>query len=379
MVAVCMKWHLTKAQATTQITYLNHLDILWHANIKNGNITTHTLLAILEYCIHVAILFNEILINKEIGWDEKTTDECKELAHGLMQYFEDWKIETDDLLTASNNQAKQQQINKCVMSMVIYNNLCTSYWIFLYAQSVLRHVHDNSPSGLFVPVLHSNTSLLKAWFSLVHSNQKDTSCNYITAVSTLYAGAEVQVICNSRNKSYSENDIVAPEDEQGATALEQALGRKDSWRQKTVSDIISTITMEQCTNESQSQSWLPFLENSESEHQMNANKTQIGMELCQVILLSQFVGVNHFLDIIFPSNTTLAVHDSEMYLCIKNYFEMCIGTPSSGFFHALCCLNNGGKKDLMMHAACFSEHSCQVSEMNLPKRQKVRWLTHLTI
>jgi len=42
----------------------------------------------------------------------------------------------------------------------------------------------------------------------------------------LYAGAEVQALCNSRNKSYSENDI--PEDEQGATALEQALGRKDS-------------------------------------------------------------------------------------------------------------------------------------------------------
>jgi len=100
-------------------------------------------------------------MNKEIGLDEKTTDECKELA-----YFEDWKIETDDLLTASNNQAKQQQINKCVMSMVIYNNLCTSYWIFLYAQSVLRHVHDNSPSGLFVPVLHLNTSSLEAWFSL---------------------------------------------------------------------------------------------------------------------------------------------------------------------------------------------------------------------
>jgi len=266
------------------------------------------------------------------------------------------------------------------MSMVTYNDLriCVTGF-FLYARSVIKNVHDNSPSGLFVPVLHSNTSSLEAWFSLVRSNHKDTSRDYITAVSTLYAGAEVQALRNSRNKSYSENDIVAAEDEQGATALERALGRKDSWRQKTVSDIISTITMERCTDESQSQSWSPFLENSESECGMNADKTQIGMELCQVIMLSRFVGVNHFLDIVFPSNIASNVHDGEMYLHVKNYFEMCIGMPSSGFFHALCHLNNGGKKGLMMRVACFSEHCCQVSEMNLLKRQKVRWSTHLTI
>jgi len=115
-------------------TYLNCLDILQHANIKNGNTITHTLLATIEYYMHVAILFNEILMNKEIRLDEKTIDECKELAYGLMQYFEDWKMETDDLLTGSNNQAKRQQINKCFMSMVTYNDLCIcATGFFLYA------------------------------------------------------------------------------------------------------------------------------------------------------------------------------------------------------------------------------------------------------
>jgi len=60
----------------------------------------------LEYCLHVAILFNEILMNKEVRLDEKNIDEYEELARGSMQYFEDWKMETDDLLTDSNNQAK---------------------------------------------------------------------------------------------------------------------------------------------------------------------------------------------------------------------------------------------------------------------------------
>jgi len=103
------------------------------------------------------------------------------------------------------------------------------------------------------------------------------------------------------------------------------------------------------------------------------------MELCQVILWSQFVGVNHFWDIVFPSNMSSNVHDGEMYLRVKNYFEMSIGTLSSSFFHALCGLNNDGKKGLTMHVACCSEHCCQASELNLRKRQKARWSTRLTI
>jgi len=64
-------------------TYLNCLDILQHAYM-NGNTITHTLLATLKYCVHVAILFSEILMNKEVRLDEKNIDEYEELAHGLM-------------------------------------------------------------------------------------------------------------------------------------------------------------------------------------------------------------------------------------------------------------------------------------------------------
>jgi len=94
----------------------------------------------------------------------------------------------------------------------------------------------------FVPVLHSNTSSLEAQFSLVCSTKKDTCCDYIAAVSTFYAGVGVEALHDSRNKSYSEKDIIVVlEDKNGVTAIEMTLGRNDSWHQKTVKDIISMI------------------------------------------------------------------------------------------------------------------------------------------
>jgi len=185
-----------------------------------------------------------------------------------------------------------------------------------------------------VPVLHSNTSSLEAWFSLVRLAHKDTSCHYITAVSTFYAGAGVEALRNSRNKCYSEKDIVAPDDEDGENAINCTLGRKDCWRQKTVSEIMVAITRDIDTNETQS--WSPFCENLENEYQTNENNIKNGSELCWLISISEFVSVNCFWDILFPSDThTTNSHDSDMCHQIQSYLKMCIGTPSSLFFR-LC-------------------------------------------
>jgi len=45
---------------------------------------------------------------------------------------------------------------------------------------------------------------------------------------------------------------------------------------------------------------------------MDNGNRQVGMELCQVISMFQFVGVNQFWDIMFPSNAALNTHDSEL-------------------------------------------------------------------
>jgi len=211
-------------------TYLNRLRILHHANISKGNASTNTKLATIEYCVHTAIIFNEVLMNKDVKLDECSIDEYEELVRGSMKYFEEWKLETDNAMTNANNPSEQHELSKCFMSIVTYNDLriCVSGF-FLYARSILKAIEGGSSSGFFVPVLHSNTSSLEAWFSLVRLAHKDTSCHYITAVSTFYAGAGVEALRNSRNKCYSEKDIVAPDDEDGENAINHTLGRKDCW------------------------------------------------------------------------------------------------------------------------------------------------------
>jgi len=116
---------------------------------------------------------------------------------------------------------------------------------------------------------------------------------------------------NSRNKSYSEKDIIAPDDEGGGTAINCTLGRKDCWKQKTVIDITAAITRDVDTNATQS--WLPFCEKLEKDYETNKNNIENGSELCQLILISEFVGMNCFWDILFPTNTQTAnSHDSGM-------------------------------------------------------------------
>jgi len=235
-------------------------------------------------------------------------DEYEELVCGSMKFFEEWKLETDTAITNANIPSERHELSKCFMSMVTYNDLCICVsGFFLYARSILETVNGGCSSGLFVPVLHSNTSSLEAWFSLVRLAHKDTSCHYITAVSTFYAGAKVEALCNSRNKSY----IVAPDDEGGETAINHTLGRKDCWRQKTVSDITAAITRDVDTNETQS--WSPFCENLEKDYETNKNNIENGSELCWLILISEFVSVNCFWDILFPANMqTTNKHDSGM-------------------------------------------------------------------
>jgi len=47
-------------------------------------------------------------------------------------------------------------------------------------------------SGLaFIPMLHLNTSILEAFFSLICSMKKESARDYLKAISTTHAGTEV--------------------------------------------------------------------------------------------------------------------------------------------------------------------------------------------
>jgi len=136
--------------------HLHHLSILKNANQLHGNNMTSAQLATIEYCMHVGIIFNETLMNKELYLCADNIEKKERLLHQSLKYFEDWKHETD----SSGN-------SKFFISMITYSDLQICVCGFLaYAHMVLN-------MGLaFVPMLHSNTSILKALFSQVRSKKK---------------------------------------------------------------------------------------------------------------------------------------------------------------------------------------------------------------
>ena len=86
--------------------------------------------------------------------------------------------------------------------MITYSDLRICVCGFLaYAHMVLN-------MGLaFVPMLHSNTSILEALFSQVRSRKKETTRDYAKAISTIHAGTEVVALQGNQCKSYSEQDV----------------------------------------------------------------------------------------------------------------------------------------------------------------------------
>jgi len=163
--------------------YMHHLAVLKEANkTACGNSITSATLATIEYCTHVAIIFNENLMNAKLSLSMDNIDEREGKVRQSMEYFQEWKRDAD-----------QSQNNKAFLSMITYSNLriCVAGF-FAYARLVLH-------SGVeFVPMLHSNTSILEALFSLVRSMKKETARDYPKAVSTIRAGTEVVALSGNR-------------------------------------------------------------------------------------------------------------------------------------------------------------------------------------
>ncbi len=165
--------------------YLHCLEICKEANQKHGNSSTLTMLATIEYCVHVSILFIENLMNGELSLSTANSDEHERMVCTSMNYFQDWKIEADN-----------SQNSKAFLSMITYSDLwiCVSGF-FAYAHLALH-------SGvMFVPMLYSNTSILEAFFSLAWSMRKESAQDYPKALSTIHTGSESVALFGNQCKS----------------------------------------------------------------------------------------------------------------------------------------------------------------------------------
>jgi len=60
---------------------------------------------------------------------------------------------------------------------------------------------------IYVPALHSNTSSLKACFSLVQSMQKESSHDYSAIVTVQNAASGIVTLKGKCNKSYCLSDV----------------------------------------------------------------------------------------------------------------------------------------------------------------------------
>jgi len=73
--------------------HLHHLSILKNANQLHGNNMTSAQLATTEYCMHVGIIFNETLMNKELNLCADNIEK-RETVTAVFEIF--WRLETWD-------------------------------------------------------------------------------------------------------------------------------------------------------------------------------------------------------------------------------------------------------------------------------------------
>jgi len=177
--------------------YKSRLADLMAYSQKHGNTIVATKLCTIEYCMHVAIIFNETLLNCKVCFNSSNIAKHEMNLQDSLKYFEDWKKCCD-----SENK------NENFLPQITYNNLQMTVCGFMaYTWLVLLHVDEKACQKMYVPALHSNMSTLESWFLLVPSMHKDNTRDYGTTVSTRNAASGIQTIKGQRNKSYCASDV----------------------------------------------------------------------------------------------------------------------------------------------------------------------------
>jgi len=303
--------------------YRTRLDILKAFNQSHGDSVTTTKLSTLEYCVNVAILFNETLLNCKVFFNHENIKMHETNLQTSLQYFENWKNYCDSIGD-----------NDGFLPMITYNNLrSTVCGFFAYAKLIVSNRVGGMGPMIYVPSLHSNQSTLESWFSLVRSMHKDNTRDYGTVVSTRNASSGSDIIKAQRNKCYSALDIA---EEQGCkeTTIEQALYHHDSRREKKMQSIIAghlTVAQDEYV------SWSPFLFDESEEatgvldmanYCIDANRLARSRELCFQIIQSNFVGVQNFSDMLCSDSQSEYHPIKDMFMV---YCQMGLESPSESF------------------------------------------------
>jgi len=162
--------------------YKSCLTFLKTFKTEFGDVITATKLSTIEYCVHVAIIFNETWLNRHVSINKSNFAKHENNLRESLKYFENWKRNCSDGASDSNS----------FLPKITYNNLGITVCGFLaYARLVLQSCNAWQVTLLYVPALHSNTSSLESWFSLVRSIWKDTSHTYATVISTWNAASGI--------------------------------------------------------------------------------------------------------------------------------------------------------------------------------------------
>jgi len=309
--------------------YKDRLSILRLYQNLYGDAITATKIRTVEYCVHVAIIFNETLMNRNVYIDSKNILKHESNLRQSLKFFEDWKNSCTNSTDANNN----------FLPMITYNNLRIAVCGFLaYTRMVVLDGVIQTGIKIFVPALHSNTSSLELWFSLVRSMLKDNTRAYATAVSTQNAASSVVTIKGTRNKSYSALDVAEQQDQE-QTMLERALCRNDTMREKKVNEKVHSYTIVSCCHDEKS--WNPFLwsEDDEVGSVLDCSYTcrdrkrhKIATDLCHQIICSEFVGISCLTDMLCSTRFFDYHNIQETYTV---YCRMSIRTTSESMLMTL--------------------------------------------
>jgi len=183
-------------------------------------------------------------------------------------------------------------------------------------------------------MLHLNTSILEAFFSLICSMKKESARDYLKAISTTHAGTEVVALSGNQSKRYSEKDVAAMDDPRNN--VDKALGWNDTKHENIMRKIKENTTIKNFSSAEQC-AWKPF-QSSMDDH------GDITMHLCYMMESSMFVDAMQFWDIVCP----YVANDISQHF--ENYYRMSIDMPTEQFFKSFYCLNDNEKTQL--DAAC---------------------------
>ena len=176
----CLNQMVSGHEMVEDVRLLNvgRCHILNHLANTSGNVSLHVKSGIAEltYRAHVGCLFNETFMNRHRKLERCNFSDEKQKIKKILNYFKYWN-------ECKHERSKKTDLwgdklwEKSFMSDITFGMLITSVEGFLdYAHFVLGEEFAN-----YIPYLHSNSSVIESFFSVMRAHNADTPHGYIHA------------------------------------------------------------------------------------------------------------------------------------------------------------------------------------------------------